>query len=113
MKVSDQFEQSKPAVIDSDTTAQRIMIELGVWDQVSQQGTLSGNTNMMIVDSHSTHWCLCGRIWNNPDPKENGFIVITFPKNLVPRSHVSGVMAQILSESTDLTVSPFLYKPLD
>jgi hypothetical protein len=113
MKVTDQFEQSQPAVIDSDTTAQRVMIELGVWDQMSQQGGLAGNTNMMIVDTHPTHWCLCGRIWNNPNPNENGFIVITFPKSFIPRSHVTGVMSQYLSNSTDLTVQPIFPNPLE
>ena len=112
MKVSDQFEQSKPAVIDSDATAQRVMIELGVWDQMSDKSSLPGNTNMMIVDTHPTHWCLCGRIWDNPDPKENGFIVITFPKAEFPRSHVTGIMARYLSGSTDLTARPVFPNPL-
>lgn len=112
-KASDQFKQSEPTVIDTDATAQRIMIELGVWDKMSEQGGLAGNTNIMVADTHPTHWCLCGRIWDNANPNENGFIVIAFPKKIFPRSYVEAARAEYLRGSDDLTVEAFIPNPLD
>lgn len=107
------FDESQVVTVNDDAQAQTLMLELGVWDQMTKEVTPSTTVTMVIADNHPTHWCLCARHRNNPDPKENGFQVIAYPKSTVDRFAVQMVLQQYLSRSTELSVELFDPKPLD
>ena len=97
--------------IDDNAKAQSLMLYLGVWDDISKQASLTTTVTMCVADTHPTHWCLCVRHWNNPDPSENGFQVIAYPKDSVDRLAVESIRQQYLSDSTEITSRPINYKP--
>ena len=107
------FPESEIVSIDDDAQAQTLMLELGVWDQMTKEVSPSTTVTMVIADDHTTHWCLCARHRNNPDPKENGFQVIAYPKSKVDRFSVQMILQQYLDGSTELSVEMFEPKPLD
>jgi len=109
-KIFDKFHDTQPAIIDDNGEAQTIMFELGVWDAVSRiEG--SANTTAIIAETHETHWCLCVQIRDNPDPKENGFMVITYPKKTVDLLSVNHALQTFLGGSSELSVKQTEYKP--
>ncbi len=107
------FPESETISIDDDAKAQTLMLELGVWDQITKYVNPSSTVTMVIADNHPTHWCLCARHRNNPDPKENGFQVIAYPKNTVDRFSVQMILHKYLARSTELSVEMFEPKTLD
>lgn len=102
----EKFPEDEVGIITDDSKAKAIMLHFGVLDQVAQKRHPTDTTSVCIAETHATHWCLCARIWNNPDPKENGFIVISYPKAYVDLMTVQAVMATYLAGSTRIEVRP-------
>jgi hypothetical protein len=102
------FSDDPVTLVTDDTEARAIMLELGVLDQISRKTAATDTTSVCVVDSHPTHWCMCARIWDNPDPAENGFMVVAYPKTQVDRGTVMARMAAFLAGSTGFTVKPIL-----
>ena len=107
------FPELETVNIDDDATAQTIMLELGVWDQMTKEASLTSELTMVLADNHPTHWCLCARHRNNPDPKENGFQVVAYPKKLMDHFTAQMILQEHLSGSTEVSVDMFEPKPLD
>ena len=97
------FSNDPVCLITEDTDAQSIMLQLGVLDKISHKTDLTDTTSVCVVDNHPTHWCLCARIWDNPNPAENVFMVIGFPKATVDRLTVEMQMQSYLAGSTRIT----------
>jgi hypothetical protein len=100
-------------IISDDGLAQTIMLHLGVWDYFTQKVAPTTTVSMTIAEDHPTHWCLCARHRNNPDPAENGFQIIAYPKDSVDLMAVHAVMQQYLKGSTEISARIVEPKPLD
>jgi len=85
-----------------------IMLKYDVLDQVARKTHPTDTSSSCIVDHHPTHWLMCCRIWGNPDPAENGFIVIAYPKGGVDRLTVQLELQAFISGATRVDVRPFL-----
>ena len=95
------------SIITDDTEAQALMLQYGVLDQVSRQAYPDDTTSACIVEHHPTHWLLCARFWRNPDPAENGFMVVAYPKDSVDRFTVQLKLHELLSGAPRVDVRPF------
>lgn len=104
------FSEKEPTIINDDGEAQTIMFQLGVWDYVKQRGKPTSTLSILCAETHPTHWCICAQHFDNPNPDENGFQVIAFPKKLVDPMTVNAYMLQHMSSATDVTFQPFEYK---
>ena len=100
-------------VISDDALAQTVMLQLGVWDELAKEPTLSANIKMSLADGHPTHWCLCIRHSHNPDPAENGFQILAYPKDRFDIFTMHAIIQGHLNGSKDVSVGMFEIKPLD
>jgi hypothetical protein len=83
------------------------MLRYDVLEELSRKTHPDDTTSACIVNNHATHWLLCCRIWDNPDPAENGFMVIAYPKAGVDRMTVQTKLEEFLSGGTRVEVRPF------
>jgi hypothetical protein len=102
-----QFPSDRVSVISDDTEAQAIMLKYDVLDQVSRKAYADDTSSSCVVEHHPTHWLLCSRFWDNPDPTENGFALVAYPKALVDRVTVQQKLHELISGSTRVDVRPF------
>jgi hypothetical protein len=105
------FKPGEMDVISDDGLAQAIMLHLGVWDYFMKPASPSMNVAMSISEVHPTHWCLCSRHRNNPDPAENGFQIIAYPKAMVDLISVHAIMLQYLSGANAIDVQAVEARP--
>jgi len=91
--------------ITDDAEAQAFLATIGILDKLLKQGSLTdlgaGKVNTVAVChySHETHWILACRFHGLEDEKENGFMVLGWPKNKFPRSVLEdAIKAQNLGE---------------
>jgi hypothetical protein len=102
-----QFPNDRCTSITDDTEAQTIMLKYDVLDQVSRKAYPDDTSSSCIVDHHLTHWLLCCRIWGNPDPGENGFVVIAYPKAGVDRFTVQLKLQEFVAGAPRVEARPF------
>ena len=105
------FKRGETDVVYDDAVAQTIMLKLGVWDQFEKDSPLT--ITMCVSEDHPTHWCLCALHRHNPDPSENGFQIIGYPKESVTLPQVYQLMRQYLASASDVTMDVFEPKPWD
>jgi len=74
--------------ITDDTQAKAFLVALGIFDRLSKDITLSqadartnDDTIIEAFYDHPTHWICAGRFYGLHDEKENGFVVIGWPRN--------------------------------
>jgi hypothetical protein len=94
-------------MITDDAEAQGLMLEYDVLDQVSHCAYPGDTISSCVVEHHPTHWLLCSRFWGNPDPAENGFAIVAYPKQSVDRLTVQQKLHELLSGAPRIDVSPF------
>jgi hypothetical protein len=102
-----QLPNDRVSIISGDADAQALMLEYDVLDQVSHKKYPDDTISSCIVEHHPTHWLLCARFWGNPNPAENGFSVVAYPKGLVDRFTVQGKLHELLSGAPRVDVRPF------
>lgn len=102
------FPDDEVSLVTDDVKAQAIMLQLGVLNQISQKRDPTDTTSIYIAELHPTHWLMCARIWDNPDPTENGFMIVAYPKAHFDLFAVQGAMAAYLAESTRIDVRPMV-----
>jgi hypothetical protein len=107
------FKKGKIEVISDDGLAQTIMLHLGVWDYFANEVTPATTISMTIAEEHPTHWCLCARHRYNPDPAENGFQIIAYPKSTVDIFAVHAIIREYLQGATRVSVDLVEPKPWD
>jgi hypothetical protein len=105
--MSKQLPNDRVSVISDDADAQALMLEYDVLDQVSHKKYPDDTISCCIVEHHPTHWLLCARFWGNPDPTENGFSVVAYPKDLVDRFTVQEKLHELLAGAPRVDVRPF------
>ena len=103
-----QFPEDRVSIVSDDAEAQAIMLQYDVLDQVSRKAYADDTSSSCIVEHHPTHWLLCSRIWENPDPAENGFMVIAYPKGAVDRLTVQQKLHEFISGAPRVEVRPFM-----
>jgi hypothetical protein len=101
------FPSDKVSIISDDAEAQAIMLKYDVLDQVSRKAHVDDTSSSCIVEHHPTHWLLCSRIWDNPDPAENGFMVLAYPKAAVDRITVQQKLHEFVAGAPRVDVRPF------
>jgi hypothetical protein len=106
-----QFSSDPVTRITDDAAAKEIMLALGVLDQLSRKTHPTDTTCVYVADNHPTHWCMCARFWDNPDPAENGYMVLAYPKDQVDRAAVELLMQTYLEGSSRISGAPV--KPFD
>ena len=78
--------------ITNDTEAMRFLLAEGILDQLPNQSTLAQTHTTEIQTvfcchyTHATHWILACRFHGMDDEKENGFMILAWPKNKWPKS---------------------------
>ena len=97
-----EFKEGKTDVVDNDWVAQKIMLQLGVWDYFAKAVAPNITLTIGVVENHPTHWCICSRRRNNPNRYKNGFQILAFPKETMEAATVHGIMKQ-QREGTPLT----------
>ena len=102
-----QFPTDRVTPITDDAEAKAIMLEYDVLDQVSRQTNSDDTISACIVENHPTHWLMCCRFWNNPNPAENGFALTAYPKAAVDRLTVQQKLHELLFGGTRVEVRPF------
>ncbi len=102
-----QLSTDRVSIVSDDTEAQALMLEYDVLGQVSSQAHPDDTTSACIVEHHPTHWLLCARFWRNPDPAENGFMIVAYPKDAVDRFTVQLKLHELLSGAARVDVRPF------
>lgn len=64
-----------------DTTVELILLQLGVRHRFEFPPNVDANALYYSIDDHPTHWILAGRFRGYPDPKDNGFTLVGWPKS--------------------------------
>lgn len=105
-KFPHEFPNDRIGLISDNRDAQAAMLLLGVLDQVTKKRHPSDTTSICVVETHPSHWLMCAHIWENPDPSETGFMIVSFPKALFSFEQVRAAMAAYLSESTRIEARP-------
>ena len=90
------FKKGEQDIILDDAIAQTVMVQLGVWEFFTKEVAPTTTVSMTVAEDHPTHWCLCARHRHNPDPAENGFQIIAYPKDSVDLLDVHFLMQRYL-----------------
>lgn len=101
--------------ITDDAQAKTFLLALGILDKLAKDITLSqtdaGSNDNTILEAfydHPTHWIFAGRFYGNHDDKENGFVVMAWPRNKFPKSVVSDFISMIpLGDNVSYDVENF------
>jgi hypothetical protein len=86
--------------ITNDAEAKAFLLAEGILDKLPNQSALAQThtTEIQTVFCchylHTTHWILACRFHGMDDEKENGFMVLAWPKNKWPRSVIEEAIAQ-------------------
>ena len=95
MKDIYKFHKSGVSVVTTDTTAKAIMLQRGILDRLRKRSP-SDTLSFCIDDNHPTHWLYCALVMDHPDPPENGYMVIAWPKAEFDLSFVRAAIAKQL-----------------
>jgi hypothetical protein len=59
---------------------ERILLQLGVRERFEFPPNVKSNVFFGTIDDHPSHWLLAARFRDYPDPKDNGFMLVGWPK---------------------------------
>jgi hypothetical protein len=107
------FKKGEQDMIVDDRLAQTVMVQMGVWEFFTKEEASTTTISMTVVEDHPTHWCLCARHRHNPDPAENGFQIIAYPKESAALIDVQFLMQRYLASATEVSVEFVTPKPFD
>ena len=80
-----------------NAVVERILLQLGVRERFEFPADIEINTFFYSMDDHPTHWLLAARFRDFPDPADNGFMLIGWPKSVFSAKEAKKAAAEFAS----------------
>lgn len=83
---------------DSDAEVKTILVELGVIERLAFPSDVSGNVLHYAISEHPTHWLLFTKFRDFPNPKDNGYAAVGYPKLSVSEQQANKLAHELITK---------------